>query len=400
MSQREDKEFPRGRRKHRRVATREVTAEVRAEGAVFSYSVLNISTGGALVGGDRSPPIGSAIEIELRHPGAEPIALTGRVAHERREEGIGLCFDPVAPAAAAAIERLITAVDTRASAAPPPLPAGRGHRDEALPAPAPRPGPDPFADAPDPRPPRAGSPDERLEYLRALLKKRDEALSRGRAAVAGVIAEADGLRELSARLKSNLEEASARAAGAEAALEAAAKEAKERAATAAAERTSALEAASREAKARSAAVEAERTAHREAMQQEMRRTLDAIAAGAGLEAKLRRQDKDVAAAREEAVAARREAAEVLADAQTLRRSREELVAANRKAMEAQAQLNKERAARVTLEADLAVSRAGQRAAEAEGSKATAEAARLKAKLVAAENALERSAARRAADPGL
>ena len=91
----------------------------------------------------------------------------------------------------------------------------------------------------------------------------------------------------------------------------------------------------------------------------------------------------------------REAREVTADAAGLKKSREELGAANRKAMEAQVALTKERTARLAAEALINPARAAQNSAEAEAKKLEGEVARLKAKLIAAENALERSATRKA-----
>jgi hypothetical protein len=130
---------------------------------------------------------------------------------------------------------------------------------------------------------------------------------------------------------------------------------------------------------------------------EARRTLEAIGTVAGLEAKQRRFENELAAARADAAAARKEADEVQADIVGLNKARQELAAANRKAMEAQVALNKEKTARQAAEAAIAPSRVAQEKAEADSRRLAEEVARLKAKLIAAEDALERSA-RRVTDP--
>ncbi len=83
-------------------------------------------------------------------------------------------------------------------------------------------------------------------------------------------------------------------------------------------------------------------------------------------------------------------------------ARDELLVANKRAMEATASLARERQARVVAEVALAEERAQDKvsADEAEGLKDEAqrlrdEVARLKAKLVTAENALEKMATRKA-----
>ena len=335
--------------------------------------MLNISTGGLLIVGDHTLPRKGVIEIELRQTGRKSVQLTGHVVHELHE-GIGIEFEPLSPALVDAVETLITAVDARNSM-PPPLPAGRPHRDEVVPPPGPRPN-DAFGTGPDPRPPRSASPDERAEYLRLLLKKRDETLVNGRSAFAAVVAEADALRELATRLKTRLDAALSMVTVGEAAL-----------------------ASARTATEKQAAdLETERSATRDRLDEEARRTLEAIGTVAGLESKLRRFENEVASARAEAEAARRDANEVQTDVVGLRKAREELSAANRKAMEAQAAFNKERSNRQIAEATISAALGTQREAEADARRLTEEVARLKAKLIAAEAALERSATRKVTDP--
>ena len=358
-----------------------MTADVQGRGGVTSYAVQNISTGGMLLTGARAPARGT-LEITLRQSGTRSVQLTGHVVHEL-PEGIGVAFEPMSTAVAEGMEKLIASVDARNNQ-PPPLPPGRA---SAPGSPAVlRSTEDPFASGPDPRPPRLGSPDERSEYLRILVKKRDEAIQKGRTMYEAVLAEADQLRADAAKLKSKLDAALGQVVLGEAAL--------------AASRTAVeKEAAARQLERAedAAALKLERATSTEMLEQEQRRTLEAIAAVAGLEAKLRRFENEAAHARADAEAARKEANEVVADTAALRRSREELVAANRKAMEAQTALNKERAIRSAAEAPIAEARAAQQAAEAETKKVTAELARLKAKLITAENALERSATRKQPD---
>jgi hypothetical protein len=365
VSERDEKDNPRTRRKHRRVAAREVTAEIEGRSGTITYTVQNISTGGILINGGRAPSNGT-IEITLRQSGTRSIQLTGHVVHEL-PEGIGIAFEPMSSVVAEAVEKLIAAVDERNNL-PPPLPTGRPSKEEPPPS-APRPTDNPFASGQDPRPPRLGSPDERSEYLRVLVKRRDEALQRGRTMYEGVLAEAEQLRAAMAKMKLKLDSALGQVTLGE----------------------SALAYSRRATEEEAAALELERATASEMLEQEQRRTLEAIGTVAGLEAKIRRLETDAASARRDAEAARREVSEVVADTASLRKSREELVAANRKAMEAQSALNKERATRVLAEAPIAEARAAQEAAEAENKKLTAELARLKQKLIAAENALERSA---------
>ncbi|HZH02793.1 MAG TPA: hypothetical protein VEY30_03345, partial [Myxococcaceae bacterium] len=91
---------------------------------------------------------------------------------------------------------------------PPPLPPKRNTGRFAIPPggiPPPTPaagtavartsgGGDPFGEAPDPRPPKGASPDEKLEYFRALLKAKEETLGRARALYAERESEVGGLQ--------------------------------------------------------------------------------------------------------------------------------------------------------------------------------------------------------------
>jgi chromosome segregation ATPase len=86
------------------------------------------------------------------------------------------------------------------SSAPPPLPTRRNAAD------------DPFSEPPEPKPPRGGGPEEKLEYLREVVKLKSDTLQRARG--------------LYARLASELERARASLADSEDRRKAAAAEAK------------------------------------------------------------------------------------------------------------------------------------------------------------------------------
>src|SRR5581483_2356507 len=116
----------------------------------------------------------------------------------------------------------------------------------------------------------------------------------------------------------------------------------------------------------------------------------------GLEAKMRRHEHEAKVALEEAETARKEAVAAVSEASNVRRAREELMQANRKAMENQTALNKEKAARAALEKQLGDEQAASAAANEELKRVKEEMARLKAKLVNAENAIERMASRSSA----
>jgi ABC-type transporter Mla subunit MlaD len=349
------------------VAAREVTVELRYRGTVANYSVKNISTGGMLVAGARSLPRGAAIDVELQLKGVKPVQAVGKVLYEI-PEGMGVSFQPFTSDVALAMEKFIAAVDAR-NAMPPPLPSGpRSTSHDELPPVGPRPTEDPFLEGTnDPRPPRAGSPDERAEYLRQLLKNREEALKRGKAMLAALAEEADAVRAVAARFKSKLDMAAGQQQLNEAALAAARKAAEQQMESQLQERA--------DAEAR--------------MEGHQRELLEAIGAVSGLEAKLRRQDADVARAKEQAEAAKREAREFAADAAGLRKAREELASANKKAMEAQAAANKEKTDRAAMEAKYADLRGAYQQLNLERTALKEEVQKLKAKLIAAENALER-----------
>ena len=352
-------------RKHKRVAAREVTAVVDLDGEKTSYVVVNLSIGGALVTG--SPPLekGASIDLELKLKGTKAVDVRGQVVH-LRDGGMGIAFESLDSSHGAAMEKLIAAVEAQAPQ-PPPLPASRRGGDELPPAAA-RPE-DGIFDTRDPRPPRGGAPDEREEYLRTLVKNRDEALRRGRVALAALAVEADSLRAAAGRLRARLEAANGQLALTEVALTAARND---------------LETQRDERRA-------ERATHNELLEQEQRRTLEAIGTVSAIEAKLRRQEIEAKRMLDEAEVARKEAAANAADSASLRKARDELLQANRKAMEAQAALKRERDAKVV--SDKALAEAQAKAAALEG-----EVSKLKAKLISAENALERAATRKA--PGL
>ncbi|MBL8957592.1 MAG: PilZ domain-containing protein [Myxococcaceae bacterium] len=353
-------------RRHKRVAAREVTAVVELDGQVTPFTVVNLSIGGALVTGTRSMPKGESHDFELKLKGTKAVTVRGQVVN-LRDQGMGIAFESLDSSHLGAMEKLIAAVEAQASQPPPLPPRSKGGDD--LPPAAPR-AEDGIFDTHDPRPPRGGAPDEREEYLRALVKNRDEALRRGRVALAALTVEADGLRSAAGRLKARLDTANSQQALTEVALQAARNE---------------LEAA-RDAQ------RAERETANEQLELEQRRTLEAIGTVSAIEAKLRRHEMESKRMLEEAEAARREAASNAADVASLRRAREELLQANRKAMEAQAQLKRERDAKVLADKTHAETAARAQALEAEVSK-------LKAKLIAAENALERAAARKAPAAG-
>lgn len=380
MSPKEDSDNslgnPRTRRRHRRIPTREVTVELKYRGTVATYSVKNISTGGMLVAGARSLPKGAAIDVELQLKGAKSVQCIGKVLYET-PEGIGVAFQPFTSDVALSMEKFIAAVDAK-NAMPPPLPSGPRppplHADE-LPPVGPRPADDPFLEGADPRPPRSGLPDERLEYLRTLVKNREEALKRGRAMLNSLVQEADALRAVATKLKSKLDMQLGQAQLNEAALAAARKAAEQQMESQLQERAT--------AEAR--------------LEDQQRQTLEAIAAVSGLESKLRRQEADVQRAKEEVEAARREAREFASDASALRKAREELALANKKAMEAQAVANKERAAFSALEKQYTELRGAYHQLNIERTELKEEVQKLKNKLIAAENALE-SRARKPASP--
>ncbi len=350
---------------------REVTAHVRAPGVSLSFTVLNISTGGLMISGTRAPPRHSLLDIELALSNTRPIHVTGKVVHELTE-GIGIAFEPFSTGIAESLEKLIAAVEARNNSSPPPLPP-KGHKEEPA---AVAHGPDPFATGPDPKPPRSGSPDERIDYLRSLLKKREEGIARGRTLFTSLAAETEELRASAAKLKAKLDTTASQLALGEASLAAARKSAEKDA----------------------SALVVERETANEMLEQEQRRTLEAIGTVAGLEQKLRRLESETSSAKQDAEAARREVEEITSEAAALRKVRAELAAANKKAMEAQVALTKERTSRAVADTMIGEARAAQQAAESEAKQLGLELARLKQKLIAAEAALERSATRKVPDP--
>jgi len=362
----DDSETSRPKRRYRRIAAKEVTAHVRAPGVSQSFVVQNISTGGLLLTGPRSPPRNSLLDIELSLANTLPIHVSGKVVHEL-PSGIGIAFEPFSTATADSLEKLIVAVESRITL-PPPLPA---HHRPAPSAPS-APLGDPFASGPDPKPPRSGSPDERIDYLRSLVKRRDESLQKGRTLFTSVYAELEELRALAAKLRTRLEATESQLQVGEASLAAA--------------RAS--------AESDAASLEQERATQNEYLETEQRRTLEAIGTVAGLEQKLRRLEADASSARQDAEAARREVEEINSEAVALRKVRVELAGANKKAMEAQVALTKERTSRGVADQMISEARSAQQAAESEAKQQSLELARLKQKLIAAEAALERSATRK------
>lgn len=333
------------------------------DGASVSYTVVNLSIGGALVTGPPQLAKGETLELELKLKGVKAIAVRASVVHSRAD-GMGIAFDSLASEDLQAMEKLISAVEALGFT-PPPLPAVRVRASDDLPPAAPRPDENLFATH-DPRPPRSGLPDEREEYLRVLVKNRDEVIRKARVSMGAIAVEADTLRAAAARFKQRFDTANNQLSLTEVALTNARAELEKQ----------------REAQL------VERETANEQLEQEQRRTLEAIGAVSGVEAKLRRHEMESKRALEEAEAARREAQALAQDASSVRRAREELLVANRKAMETQAALKRERDAKAVTDKALAT-------ATAEVEQLKAEVSKLKAKLVAAENALERAATRRA-----
>jgi hypothetical protein len=361
-----DDDQKRPQRKHKRVPAREVVALTERDGTAVSYTVVNLSIGGMLVTGTPQLGKGEAFEFELKLKGSKAVAVRAQVVHSRFE-GMGIAFDSLASEDLQAMEKLIAAVEAQGFT-PPPLPAVRIRTGEELPPAAARPDDSMFVTH-DPRPPRSGAPDEREEYLRTLVKNRDEVIRRARVSLGAIAVEADSLRSAAARLKSRLEAANGQLSLTEVALTTARVE---------------LE------KQRDAQL-TERATAQDLLEQEQRRTLEAIGAVSAVEAKLRRHEMESKRAVEEAEGAKREAQALIADAGSVRRAREELLVANRKAMESQAALKRERDAKAVADKSLAE-------ATSEVEQLKAEVSKLKAKLVAAENALERAATRKATVP--
>jgi chromosome segregation ATPase len=65
---------------------------------------------------------------------------------------------------------------------------------------------DPFKEPPEPRPPRSGSPEDKLEYFRTVLKLKEETLARGRQLYAERDAEVEKLRALASAMKTQLDD--------------------------------------------------------------------------------------------------------------------------------------------------------------------------------------------------
>src|SRR4051812_28888975 len=71
----------------------------------------------------------------------------------------------------------------------------------SVPIAIPKPDGDPFGEPPEARPPRSGSPDEKVEFFRQVVKQKSETLARARQVYAERDGEADQLRTLSTQLR-------------------------------------------------------------------------------------------------------------------------------------------------------------------------------------------------------
>jgi hypothetical protein len=265
-----------------------------------------------------------------------------------------------------------------------------------------RPEGDPFAERPEPRMPRSGLPDEKVEFFRAVLVSKNDALNRGRVLFSQLMAEADDLHELATELRQQL--------------------------SAATTQVELGRAATRELgtlQARVTQVESERLAKQSVFDAVLtsRSDLERRVAKNELELALLREGRDQADGELEKVRSEAKEAEAvvrarLRDAEraveserdyrkevasqlleleststNLRKLRDELGLANRKAMEAQGALNKERRLREDLEARVAVADKKTAQATAESERLKGDLASLKRKLMAAEDALEAAATR-------
>ncbi len=105
---------PLNSRAHERIPL-SVEVEYRtASSFLVAYSV-NLSRGGLFLESSSAPPVGSALNLELRVPGGEgPIPVRGRVTWTRGKDdpsgppGFGVAFDEVAPELGALIDQLVS----------------------------------------------------------------------------------------------------------------------------------------------------------------------------------------------------------------------------------------------------------------------------------------------------
>lgn len=358
-------------RRHRRLNAREMTAVMRTHDGQVTYSVANVSLGGALLVGGRTPMVQGTLDVELKLKGLRAVAVEAQVVHVR-SGGVGISFAPKNGVEADAMQKLISAVESQLMQ-PPPLPAGRTRSTEEIPIAGRHDVEEAFFAGPEPRPPRGSDPDERAEYLRTLVKHREESIRRGKSTLAAVCEEAEQLRGVASRLKSRLDAAIAQQAALDATM-----------------------AAAREAAAAQAEAQRfERETSGELIEQERQRTLEAIATVSALEAKMRRLEVEATKAREKTEAAVR-AASAKAEGSATKALQAQLEQANRKAHEAAVAWQREHEARLAAEKTQVDLKAASTTADDYSRRLAGEVAKLKAKLVAAEAAIEQMARGRTA----
>ncbi|HEX4621960.1 MAG TPA: PilZ domain-containing protein [Myxococcaceae bacterium] len=416
MSERRNTGARGGRRRHQRVKPKGLVAIVIGDEERMS-PVGDVSRGGLFLRTEESMPLGAAVSLELRRADRETaVPLSVRVVRQVPDatsgsdatHGLGILFDPMAPEVEAELVKLLEEAG-HVELAPPPLPStlrspgGGGEPAFGLPE-VPergsRPEGDPFQEKPEPRMPRGGLPDEKIEHFRALVLQKSEALSRGGALFAEAVAEADRLHDLATQLRRSLElsltqveqgRATAREVGAFQA------------------RVTQLES---ELGAKKAIVESAQGARGglERQAEHLREELAALgmaaqkreAALAEAERRADEADRTARTEHKQRLGVEESLARLEAQDSSLRKVRDELAAANRKAMEAQASSNRERRQREEVEMRLrsAEKVAGQLASE--GNALKADLASLKKKLIQAEDALEsahsRSKARKVGAP--
>jgi Tfp pilus assembly protein PilZ len=395
-----------GRRRHQRVKPKGLVAIVIGDKERMS-PVGDVSRGGLFLRTDDAMSLGAAVSLELRRADrAAAVPLSGRVVRQvpdatsgsEAAHGLGILFDPMAPEVEAELVKLLEEAG-HVELAPPPLPSGvrnLGGGEPAsglpeVPERGPRPEGDPFQEKPEPRMPRGGLPDEKIEHFRALVLQKNEALNRGRVLFAEAIAEGDRLHDLATQLRRSLElsltqveqgRATAREVGGFQA------------------RVTQLES---ELTAKRGVVESAHAARSELERQaeELREELAAVGVGAQKreaalsEAERRAEEAEHTASAEQRqrLTAQEKLAKLEAQDTSLRKVRDELAAANRKAMEAQATSNRERRRREEVEARLnSVEKVAAQLA-AEGNALKADLASLKKKLIQAEDALEAASTR-------
>jgi Tfp pilus assembly protein PilZ len=401
-----------GRRKHHRVKPKGLVAIVLGDREKMS-PVDDVSRGGLFLRTEEALPLGAAISMELRRADrATAVPLSGRVVRQvpdgastaEAAHGLGILFDPMAPEVEAELVKMLEEAG-HVEVAPPPLPSGLRtiggvevpSGTSEVPDRGPRPEGDPFQERPEPKLPRSGLPDEKVEYFRALVLQKNETLSRARAIYAEAIAEADQLHSLATLLHRNLElalthveqgRATARELGAfqarvnhlEAELAA-----KQSVMDSTGSARIELEHRSDELRAELATLSAQNRRNEEASRDAEERARDA-------ERALRGEQKARAASEEKV-------AKLEQNDQSLKKVRDELGGANRKAMEAQAGYNKERRLKEELQTRLESAEKVAAQLAAEGNGLRADYAALKKKLIAAEDALEAAVAKSKRKPG-